>query len=189
MRRVLLTGLLLLAAVVLPATAGAQDTPAVELRLVRQTLWLEPPGDATIVVEPSAPLPDDAVLTVTVHARLDPPMAGFERALAGELPRIILGLFRTPLAEVPRDDAGRLLVTVPIDELGGDRPDPVVVLADEGLFPIRLAVRSISGDEVARPLVLFVLRTGEETEARPPWLPLPCSPCPRVPPSSRGPRR
>jgi hypothetical protein len=168
MRRLLVAGLLLLAGVVLPATAGAQDSPEVELRLVRQTLWLEPPGDATIVVEPSGPLPEDAVLTVTVHARLDPPMAGFERALAGELPRIILGLFRTPVAEVPRDDAGRLVVTIPIDELDGERPDPVVVLADEGLFPIRLAVRSLSGDDLARPLVLFLLRTGEDTEARPP---------------------
>jgi Family of unknown function (DUF6049) len=146
--------------------AGAQAAPTASLALVSQTLWMEPPGDLSIVLEPRGELPDDAVVTVTVHARVDPPVSGFERAVNGDLPRIVLGLFRTPVAEVPRDDAGRLELTVPVDVLDGER-EGAVVLAEEGLYPVKVAVRSVSGDDLTDPMVLFLLRTGPGTASRP----------------------
>lgn len=168
MRRGLLACLLLAGVLALTGrgAALAQSDP-LDLVLVSQTLWVEPPADMRIVFEHRGTLPDDAVVTATVHARVDPPVTGFERAVNGDLPRIVLGLFRTPVADLPRDDTGRLLLTIPTDVLDGEREN-AVVLAEEGLYPVRVSVRSVAGDDLAAPLVLFLLRTGPGTQARPP---------------------
>jgi hypothetical protein len=149
------------------ARAGAQQP--IELRLVRQTLVVAPGHLFEIALTAvGRSLPADAELAVTLSNRLEDPRADLGEMLAAGTPSTATSSFFTiPLAEVPRGDAGQLLLSVPVVGRGEDRPTRGFRLSNPGLFPLQIEVRSGDDDDLASLLTVVARpRTDEGQERR-----------------------
>lgn len=155
--------LVLAVAVLVTLAAPAAARPRaqageVTLRLVSQDLLVAPNGDASFTLDVSGIVPEDAELAVTVNGALAPARAGVDAAVAGEIATPAVGLLTVPFAEVPRDPAGRLSLTVPTVVRRADKTGDNVRLATPGLYPVQIEVRT-GGDDVIGRLLTFLART------------------------------
>jgi hypothetical protein len=141
-----------------PASARrAQDDPG--LRLVRQSMEVRP-GEAfeLVVAASGVPLPADGELGVTLFGRLENPRDDLDVMLfTGQPPTATMSFFTLPLAEVPRGDAGQLVISVPVVDRGNERPAQGFRLANPGLYPVRVDVIG-PGDEVLTSLLTTAAR-------------------------------
>jgi hypothetical protein len=128
----------------LAGTAGAQRDPDPStdardlVRLVDQTIWVDPDGEIVVQVELGEGAPDDATVEVTLHERIQH-RTDFERTLERELLRG--RLTDAPLRLDPGELGSILTARIPIRS-GPPVPDepPRLGIADPGVHPVDVAV-------------------------------------------------
>ena len=168
-RRTLLVGFAVALAVpaVPVTTAVAQSSPAPVLQLVSQKLVLAPEEPLTATLAVNGPVPDGTELAVTVFSRLRPEREGLHGLLdEGANLGATVDFLSIPLADIPRDGAGRLSVTVPtVRNRSADKRD-TLRLSAAGLYPVTFELRTDQSDPVASVLS-FVERTDDSVAISP----------------------
>ena len=170
-RRRALLAALAVAALAVPAvpvtTAGAQSSPAPALQLVSQKLVVAPEEPLTATLAVNGPAPDGTELAVTVFSRLRPEREGLHGLLdEGANLGATVDFLSIPLADIPRDGAGRLSVTVPtVRNRSADKRD-TLRLSAAGLYPVTFELRTDQSDPVASVLS-FVERTDDSVAISP----------------------
>jgi hypothetical protein len=150
-----------------PVAVAAAPTPPTVLQLVGQKLVLAPDEPLVATFAVSGPLPDGAELAVTVSARLRPEREGLHKVLDdGDELGGTVDFLSLPVADIPRDAAGRLSVTMPtVRRTSADRRDTLRLNAP-GLYPVTFEVRNDQSDPVSSVLS-FVARTDDSASISP----------------------
>ena len=136
--------------------AAAQDAPGLELRLVSQPMTVAPNGDLAVVLAVDGQLPAEAEFVVTTYQMT--PTRESVRAAVEQNGGIANDLLRYPVAALPRDDDGNIILTIGTETDPGDANR--IRLSNPGLYPVSIDIRIGDGSPVAS-LVTFVERTGE----------------------------
>ena len=120
---------------------------------------------ATLAV--NGPVPDGTELAVTVSSRLRPEREGLHGLLdEGAKLGGTVDFLSIPLADIPRDGAGRLSITVPtVRNSSADKRD-TLRLSAAGLYPVTFELRTDQSDPVAS-LLSFVERTDDTVAVSP----------------------
>ena len=142
-----------------PATtpAAAQDAPGLELRLVSQPMTVAPNGDLVVVLAVDGQLPADAEVVVTTYQMT--PTRESVRAAIEQNGGIANDLLRYPVATLPRDDDGNIILRIGTETDPGDANR--IRLTNPGLYPVSIDIRIGDGPPAAA-LVTFVERTGDD---------------------------
>ena len=142
-----------------PATppAAAQDAPGLELRLVSQPMTVAPNGDLVVVLAVDGQLPADAEVVVTTYQMT--PTRESVRAAIEQNGGIANDLLRYPVATLPRDDDGNIILRIGTETDPGDANR--IRLSNPGLYPVSIDIRIGDGPPAAA-LVTFVERTGDD---------------------------
>lgn len=142
------------------APAGAaprQEAGELTMRLVEQPMTVAPNGDLVVVLAFEGEVPADAELVVTTYQRTETREAVRSAAEnGGGTPNDLL---RYPMAQLPRDAAGNVVVTIGTETDPGDANR--IRMRNPGLYPLSLDVRVDDSDPLAS-FVTFVERTGDE---------------------------
>jgi len=168
-RRTALVGLAVALAVpaVPVTTAVAQSSAAPVLQLVSQKLVLAPEEPLTATLAVNGPVPDGTELAVTVSSRLRPEREGLHGVLdEGAKLGGTVDFLSIPLAEIPRDGAGRLSITVPTVRKSSVDKRNTLRLTAAGLYPVTFELRTDQSDPVGSVLS-FVERTDDSVTVSP----------------------
>lgn len=156
----LLLGALAIAVVMtsllLPGPVAAQpvNPPAALLSLRSQTTWWVPGEPFSVGLSAQAERPDELVVSATIHRSVGS-RTEFAQAVQGRLGR-------RPLEEVP----SVALAELPLDESGNRAFSFTPSLSSEGVYPVRLELRSAAGGAPLDSLVTFLLNTVAPTVGR-----------------------
>lgn len=163
MTRAVALAVVLLAAAVGPSgRASAQDSTGVTARLAAQTLLVRADETASVVLDVAGTLPEDTEISVVVHNRLPASRDGFRQAADGDIPTAAFRLLTTQLADVPRDAAGRLNISIPTTSKRGSSTGTTIPLRTPGVYPVDIRIRSGErNDEIAR-VVTFLVRLPDQ---------------------------
>lgn len=148
------------------ATPGARRQ-ADRLEVVSQTPFVPGEGEFEVRLAWSGPL-EGRTLGVRLF-QLVGEEEQLDRLPSGVLNRIPApGEPPIPLTDLPRDEAGDLIVRIPIRSLPLPAGDPSrIYLPDPGVYPVELEVVGPDGDEVATALTDLIRLPGETAEIDP----------------------
>ncbi|HEX9260723.1 MAG TPA: hypothetical protein VF855_14385, partial [Acidimicrobiales bacterium] len=148
-----------------PRAAVAQ--PAAQMRLIDQTLLVEPNGVASFHLDVSGAVPEDAVIDLVVNGALAPASTGVLKAIAGDITAPTVAFITYPVAELVRDDAGRVVLDIPTVVRLRDRKPDNIRLAAVGVYAVTLELRSERRGTPLQQIVTFLVRTNAATEPSP----------------------
>lgn len=151
-----LVALLALIPLLLPVPVAAQPAkpPAVLLDLRSQTTWWAPGGPFSLGLAAQAERPDELVVAASIHRSVGSRIE-FAQAVQGRLPR-------RPLEDIPPV----ALAELPLDDNGDRTFSFTPSLSGEGVYPVRIELRSANGGPPLDSLVTFLLNTVAPTMGR-----------------------
>lgn len=140
-----------------PATGAA---PEDRLRLASQTSWVGPGGELVLRLGvTTAQPPQDVELAVAVYRRVMS-RTEFAQTLQGRLRGVPLTVTPpTTLSELATDAAGAVVVRLPVQDPAQPADQARLRLGDEGVYPVRVEVRSSGGGPPLATLVTHMVYT------------------------------
>src|SRR4030095_11201223 len=123
------------------------------LRLVSQPMTVAPNGNLEVVLGVDGEMPDDAEIVVTTYQMT--PTREAVRTAVEQSGGIANDLLRYPVASLPRDDDGNIVLTIGTETDPGDANR--IRLSTAGLYPVSIDVRIGDGGPAAS-LITFVER-------------------------------
>ncbi len=154
---VMTCGVTVLAPTVALAADPVTSTPVAPspLHLVRQTLWIQPNGTASIVLAVDRDIPDDAEIATSVHGQVKGDRTAFTETIAGTLRTTTIGTTSAPVADLARDALGNVVVSIPTTTT---RERDKVRLSVPGVYPVEIELRRGDTNEVLGKLITYLVR-------------------------------